>query len=301
MRVLVSGSSGFIGSELVKRLQSEGHEVTRLVRRLPRPGEAAWDPKEGTADSAALEGHDAVVHLAGAGLGDHRWTESYKAEILSSRKDGTSLLARTRAGLERPPRVLASGSAVGFYGDRGDEELTEESGPGAGFLAEVVRQWEAATAPAEEAGIRVVHLRSGIVQSPKGGSLGRLVLPYKLGLGGRIGSGRQWLSWVSLDDEVGGILHVLGRNDLRGPVNVTAPYPVRFGEYVKAVGRALGRPAVIPTPTLGLDLLLGRQMVREMLLGGQRVLPARLEASGYGHHHPRLEGALADLFTRDAA
>ena len=300
MRVLVSGSSGFIGRELVKRLEAEGHEVTRLVRRLPGPGEAGWDPREGTADAPALEGHDAVVHLAGAGLGDHRWTQSYKAEILNSRKEGTLLLARTLGGLQRPPRVMASGSAVGFYGDRGDEELTEESGPGAGFLAEVVRQWEAATAPAEEAGIRVVHCRSGIVQSPRGGSLGRLVLPFKLGLGGRIGSGRQWLSWVSIDDEVGGILHVLGREDVRGPVNMTAPYPVRFGEYAKALGRALGRPAVVPTPTFGLDLLLGREMVREMLLGGQRVLPAKLQASGYQHRHPRLEGALADLFTRAA-
>jgi uncharacterized protein (TIGR01777 family) len=301
VRVLVSGSSGLIGSELVRRLQTEGHEVTRLVRRLPGPGEAGWDPKEGTADASALEGHDAVVNLAGAGLGDHRWTESYKAEILNSRKEGTSLLAHTLAALERPPKVLASGSAVGYYGDRGDEELTEDSGAGAGFLADVVRQWEAATAPAEEAGIRVVHLRSGIVQSPKGGSLGKLVLPFKLGLGGRIGSGRQWLSWVSIDDEVGGILHALRREDVRGPLNLTAPYPVRFGEYVKALGRAVGRPTVIPTPTLGLELLLGREMVREMLLGGQRVLPAKLRASGYQHRHPRLEGALADLFTRHAA
>lgn len=300
MRVLVSGSSGLIGSELVQRLKAEGHEVTRLVRRLPGPGEAGWDPKEGTADAPALEGHDAVVHLAGAGLGDHRWTESYKAEILHSRKEATLLLSRTLAGLERPPRVMVSGSAVGFYGDRGDEELTEESGPGAGFLAEVVGQWEAATGPAEEAGIRVVHIRSGIVQSPKGGSLGRLKLPFKLGLGGRIGSGRQWLSWVSIDDEVGGILHLLQRDDVRGPVNVTAPYPVRFEEYAKALGRALGRPAVIPTPTLALELMLGRELVREMLLGGQRVLPARLLASGYRHRHPRLEGALAELFTRAA-
>lgn len=301
MRVLVSGSSGLIGTELVRRLQAEGHEVTRLVRRLPGPGEAAWDPKEGTVDAPALEGHDAVVHLAGAGLGDHRWTDSYKAEILHSRKEGTSLLAGSLAELDRPPQVLASGSAVGFYGDRGDEELTEESGPGAGFLAEVVRHWEAATAPAEEAGIRVVHLRSGVVQSPKGGSLGKLVLPFKLGLGGRIGSGRQWMSWISIDDEVGGILHALRREDLRGPLNLTAPHPVRFEEYVKALGQALGRPTVIPTPTLGLDLLLGREMVREMLLGGQRVLPAKLEASGYKHRHARLEGALAELLTRDAA
>jgi uncharacterized protein (TIGR01777 family) len=301
VRVLVSGSSGLIGSALVARLRAEGHEVTPLVRRLPRSGEAAWDPKEGTTDAPALEGHDAVVHLAGAGLGDHRWTQSYKAEILHSRKEGTSLLARSLAGLERPPKVLASGSAVGFYGDRGDETLTEESGPGAGFLAEVVRQWEAATAPAEEAGIRVVHLRTGVVQSPKGGALGKLLLPFRLGLGGRIGSGRQWLSWISIDDEVGAILHVLQHQELRGPVNLTAPNPVRYGDYAQALGKALGRPAVLPTPALALQLLLGREMVREMLLSGQRVLPAKLQASGYQHRHPELDGALADLLRREAA
>ena len=301
MRVLVSGSSGLIGSEVVRRLEAEGHQVTRLVRRLPGTGEAGWDPKEGTADAPALEGHDAVVHLAGAGLGDHRWTRSYKTEILHSRTEGTGLLARTLAALDRPPRVLASGSAVGYYGDRGDEELTEDSGPGAGFLAEVVRQWEAATAPAEEAGIRVAHVRSGIVQSGKGGSLGKLKLPFQLGLGGRIGSGRQWLSWVSIDDEVGGILHVLQHEELQGPVNLTAPSPVPFGEYVKALGRALGRPTVIPTPTLGLDLLLGREMVREMLLGGQRVLPAKLQATGYRHRYPDIDSALAAALEQGAA
>ena len=301
MRVLVTGSSGLIGSELVRRLEAEGHRVTRLVRRLPGPGEVGWDPKEGTADAAALEGHDAAVHLAGAGLGDHRWTRSYKAEIRNSRVNGTSLLARTLAGLDSPPAVLASASAVGYYGDRGDEELTEDSGPGGGFLADVVRQWEAAAAPAAEAGIRVVNFRSGVVQTPTGGSLQRLQLPFKLALGGRMGSGRQWLSWISLDDEISAILHVLATDELRGPVNLTAPQPVTYGEYAKALGRALRRPAVIPTPTWGLDLLLGREMVREMILGGQRVLPAKLRATGFQHRHPGIDDALGDLLRRPAA
>ncbi len=298
MRVLVSGSSGLIGSELVDRLKAEGHEVTRLVRRLPGPGEAGWDPKEGTADGPALEGHDAVVHLAGAGLGDHRWTAAYKAEILNSRKEGTGLLTRTLAGLEQPPKVLASGSAVGFYGDRGDEELTEQSGPGTGFLAEVVQAWEAATQPAEEAGIRVVHLRSGIVQTPKGGSLGRLKLPFKLGLGGRIGSGRQWLSWVSIADEVGGIRHILDRDDIRGPVNLSAPGPVTNAQFTRVLGRALRRPTFLPTPTAALWVLLGRELVAEMLMASQRVLPAVLTASDYSFRHPAIDAALGDLLSQ---
>lgn len=201
MRVIVSGSRGLIGSHLVAALRRDGHHVTPLIRRrLPKAGEAAWDPKEGTADAAALEGHDAVVHLAGAGIGDHRWTRRYKEEVLASRVKGTTLLSTTVANLDKPPVVMVSGSAVGFYGDRGDTPVTEEDGPGAGFLAEVVRQWEGATAPAEAAGIRVVHLRSGIVQSTAGGGLKRLLLPFKLGIGGRFGSGRQWLSWIHIDD-----------------------------------------------------------------------------------------------------
>jgi uncharacterized protein (TIGR01777 family) len=293
MRVLVTGSHGLIGGELVARLRSEGHEVTPLVRGLAGPGEAAWDPKEGTADTPALEGHDAAVHLAGAGIGDRRWTKAHKAEIVNSRVHGTTLLARTLASLERPPSVLVSGSGIHYYGLRGDEVLTEESGPGTGFLADVVRQWEAATAPAENAGIRVVRIRTGVVQSGKGGALKRLLLPFKLGVGGRWGSGRQWLSWISLDDEVGAIVHALSDDGLRGPVNLTAPEPVTVAEYTKAVGRALLRPAVLPTPTLALDLILGREMVREMMLGGQRVLPAKLEARGYQFRHRRLDDALA--------
>src|SRR5947209_5166584 len=238
MRVIVTGSEGLSGGELAATLERDGHQVTRLVRGIPGPGEAGWDIKEGWADAAALEGHDAVVHLAGAGLGDHRWTSKYKREILASRVQGTGLLARTLARLEAKPKVWASGSAVGYYGDRGDAELTEETGPGAGFLAEVCRQWEAATKPAEETGIRVAHLRSGIIQTAKGGSLKKLLVPFKLAVGGRFGSGRQWLSWISLDDHVAAIRHVLEDEDVSGPVNLTAPNPVTMQ---RSEGRRVGK------------------------------------------------------------
>ena len=293
MRVIVTGSHGVIGSEVATALERDGHHVTRLVRGIPGPGEAGWDIKEGWADSAALEGHDAVVHLAGAGLGDHRWTKKYKREILSSRVQGTMLLARTLARLDAKPAVWVSGSAVGYYGDRGDEEVTEETGPGAGFLAEVCRQWEASTIAAEDAGIRVAHVRSGVVQAGKGGSLRRLVVPFKLGIGGRFGSGRQWLSWISLEDEVRAIRHVIKSDTLRGAVNLTAPNPVRIEEYASALARVLHRPALLPTPTVALDAILGREMTREMLLGGQRVLPARLQATGFKFRHPDLDAALS--------
>ncbi len=294
MRVLITGSHGLIGGSLAAALRRDGHQVTPVVRGLPKAGEASWDPSEGTADAAALEGHDAAVHLAGAGIGDHRWTRRYKEQVLGSRTRGTTLLATTLAGLQRPPAVLVSGSAVGYYGDRGDQPLTEDDGPGAGFMADVVRQWEASTAPAEEAGIRVVHVRSGVVQAPEGGSLGRLLLPFRLGVGGRWGSGRQWLSWVHVDDEVGGIRHAIENAGLRGPVNLTSPNPVRVADYARALGRAVRRPAVLPTPTLALYAILGRELTREMMLAGQRVLPTRLEASGFTFRHPDIDEALAD-------
>lgn len=298
MRVMVTGSSGLIGSALVRSLEADGHQVTRLVRKPPSgPAEVHWDPATGTIDAGALEGHDAAVHLAGANIGARRWTDEYKAKLLDSRVKGTGLLVRTLAALDRPPKVLASGSAVGFYGDRGDEELTELSPPGTGFLAELVQVWEAAAAPAAEAGIRVAYLRSGIVQSAEGGALGPQLLPFKLGLGGRIGSGRQWLSWIGIDDEAGAIGHVLEHESLSGPVNLTAPNPVTTAEYARTLGRVLHRPTVLPIPTPVLQLKLGRELVAEMLLGGQRVLPAALEASGYAFRHPHLEDALASTIS----
>jgi uncharacterized protein (TIGR01777 family) len=302
VRVVVTGATGLIGSALVRSLEADGHHATRLVRRAPEgAGEVRWDPAAGTLLGAALEGHDAAVHLAGASIGGHRWTDEYKATIRDSRVQGTSLLARTLASLDRPPAVLASGSAVGFYGDRGDEELTEQSGPGTGFLAEVVQAWEEAAEPAREAGMRVAHLRSGVVETPDGGALKRQLLPFKAGLGGRIGSGRQWLSWISLADEVGAIRHVLEHPEVVGPVNLTAPEPVTNTEFTRILGRALRRPTVLPTPTPALHVLLGRQLVAEMLLGGQRVLPAVLAASGYQFRHPTFEGALAAMLGRRTA
>jgi len=297
VRVLVSGSHGLIGTALVAGLEGDGHEVTRLIRgRLARPGqgEAAWDIKEGTVDEAAIEGHDAVVHLAGAGIGDHRWTDEYKREILESRVRGTLILTHALARLNAKPAALVSGSAVGYYGaDHGDAELTEGAPPGAGFLADVVRQWEAAALPAKEAGIRTVWVRSGIVQSAKGGGLKKLLLPFKLGLGGRFGSGAQWLSWVHIDDEIGSIRFALDNAAVEGPMNATAPNPVTIAEYADALGRAVRRPTVLPTPTFALKAILGSEMTEEMLLGGQRVLPAKLQAAGYTFRRPDLDDALA--------
>ncbi len=291
MKVLVTGSHGLIGGELVADLRAGGHAVTPLVRRRAGPGEASWDPAAGRIDAAALEGHDAAVHLAGIGIGDHRWTAAHKKAVLESRVQGTALLARTLASLSSPPRVLASGSAVGYYGDRGDEELTETSGPGSGFLSDVVQQWEAAAAPAADAGIRVAFLRSGVVMSAKGGGLKKQLLPFKAGIAGKLGSGRQYLSWISITDHVAATEHVLATESLGGPVNVTA-IPVTNAEFTRALGRVLRRPTVMPVPTPALNLLFGSQMVAEMMLVSQRAVPAALEASGFQLRYPEIEPAL---------
>lgn len=292
MRVAVTGASGLIGRALVTDLTAQGHEVTRVVRRQAGPGEAAWDPAAGTIEAAKLEGHDAVVHLAGAGIGDHRWTPAHKRAVLDSRVEGTSLLARALAGLATPPAVLVSGSAVGYYGYRSGEPVSEDGAKGAGFLADVVAAWEEAAAAAADAGIRVATIRSGVVLTAGGGALKKQLLPFKLGLGGRLGSGRQWLSWISLDDEVAGILHVATHADLRGPVNLTSPEPVTNAEFTATLARVLHRPALLPVPTPALHLLFGREMTGEMLLGGQRVLPTALLGSGFTFGQPRLEDAL---------
>lgn len=294
MKVLVTGSSGLIGTALVAHLLGGGHQVTRLVRTgRPGPGEAGWDPAAGTIEAGKLESHDAVVHLAGVGIGDHRWTDDHKRAVLDSRVQGTGLLARTLAALTSPPKVLASASAVGFYGaDRGDEELTEADERGAGFLADVVARWEEAAAPAAGAGIRVARMRSGVVLSAAGGALKKQLLPFKAGIGGRLGTGRQWLSWISIDDEVAAITHTLTTERLSGPVNLTSPRPVTNAEFTATLARVLKRPAFMPVPTLALNALFGREMVKEMLLGGQRVTPAALEGSGFTFAHPSLEDAL---------
>jgi uncharacterized protein (TIGR01777 family) len=261
-------------------------------------GDVAWDIDAGTIDAAALEGHDAVVNLAGAGLGDHRWTDAYKREIHDSRTRGTVLLCESLAELDHPPRVLVSGSAVGWYGDRGDEELTEASSPGTGFLAGVVRDWEAATSAASDAGIRVVRLRSGVVLGPRGGALKKQLLPFRLGVGGRLGPGRQWLSWIALDDEVAAILHLIEAETVRGAVNATAPEPVTNAEFTRALGTALHRPTFATVPSFALRIAFGRQMAEEMLLAGQRVLPRVLDASGFTFAHPRVDGALDAMLAR---
>lgn len=293
MRVAVTGSSGLIGSALVASLRGDDHEVVRVVRRSSGGDgpTVAWDPEHGTIEAAGLEGVDAVVHLAGAGIGDERWSDDRKRVILESRTNGTALLARTLARLDSPPAVLLSGSAVGYYGDRGDEVCTEASPAGTGFLAEVCAAWEAAAAPAVGAGIRTAFLRTGIVQTAAGGALKKTMPLFKLGLGGRFGGGKQWWSWISLADEVGAIRHLLD-HDVSGPVNLTAPTPVTNAIYTATLGRVLGRPTVLPVPSFGPKLLLGAEGAQAMLLDGQRVLPSVLEGAGYRFRHPGLEAAL---------
>ncbi|HEX2051023.1 MAG TPA: TIGR01777 family oxidoreductase [Actinomycetota bacterium] len=301
MDVAVTGSSGLIGAALVTALEAAGDRVVRLVRSGPaRPGTIRWDPAAGAIDAAGLEGIDAVVHLAGESIGAARWTAAKKARILNSRVDGTSLLAATISDLRSPPRVLVSGSAIGFYGDRGDELLTEGSGPGTGFLAGVVRRWEDAARPAAEAGVRVVTLRSGIVLSPRGGVLGTMLVPFRLGLGGRLGSGRQWTSWITLDDEVAAIVHALRHEPLSGPVNAVAPNPVTNAELTATLGRVLHRPTVAAVPPVALRAALGADAARE-LLGSQRVAPDALARSGFRFGDPELEAALRRLLARPAA
>ena len=286
MRIAITGSHGLIGSALLTRLEGEGHTVVRVAR-------GAFDP-------ATLEGLDAIVHLAGAGIGDHRWSDSYKAEILGSRVQGTTALAKTIHDLQSKPRVLLSGSAVGWYGPRGDEVLDETSTSGTGFLADVCRQWEAATAPAEAAGVRTVHLRTGVVLSGKGGALRKQLPLFRLGLGGRFGSGKQWQSWISIDDEVGAIVHLLTA-DVEGPVNLTAPNPVTAAEFASTLGSVLRRPSFLPVPSFGPRLLVGKEAADELLFSGQRVVPTNLTASGYSFAYRELAGALAALVKRSPA
>jgi uncharacterized protein (TIGR01777 family) len=296
MKVVVSGASGLIGRSLAKELGSDGHDVVRLVRREPQgPNEIEWDPRSGTIDTASLEGADVVFHLAGAGIGDRRWTESYKQEILDSRVIGTALLASTLASLERKPSVLISASAIGWYGDRGADILNETAAKGDGFLADVTEAWETAAAPAASAGIRVVHPRTGIVLSKDGGALQRLLLPFKLGAGGRTGPGSQWWSWITLDDEVRALTHLAASSEMAGPVNLTAPNPVTNTEFVKTLGGVLRRPTVLPTPSFVLKAMLGAELADALLFQSQRVVPARLTEDGFAFGSPSLEGALQTL------
>jgi uncharacterized protein (TIGR01777 family) len=291
VRIAVTGSTGLIGTALVTHLHAAGHDVVRLVRRAPRAAdEVAWDPDTGAVDLNGLAGVDGAVHLAGAGVGDHRWTDAYKNTIVSSRVNSTRTLVDALARLDPVPRVLVSGSAVGYYGDRGDESLTEESGPGTGFVSDVVKEWEAAAAPAQDAGIRVVLARTGIVMSPHGGALAQLLPLARLGLAGPLGSGRQWWPWITLDDEVRALAFLLEK-DVEGPVNLGSPQPRRNIEAIRAIAHALHRPALVPAPAFALRLLLGE--FASDVLASQRMLPAKLLEAGFGFHHQNVDQAAA--------
>jgi uncharacterized protein len=291
MRVAVTGSGGLIGSALVASLREDGHDVVRLVRRLPRePGEAQWNPDTGSVDLDALEGVEGAVHLAGAGVGDRRWSEAYKRRIRDSRVLGTRTLVRALASLDPVPRVLVSGSAVGAYGDRGDERLTEESGYGNTFLAGVVRAWEAEAVAAEEAGIRVVLPRTGLVLSRSGGMVGRLMPFLRVGLAGPLGSGRHWWSWVTLPDTVAALRFLL-ENDVSGPVNLTAPEPARQIEVVRAIAREARRPSIAPAPKFVLRVYLGE--FADDVTSSQRALPEVLSTAGFSFRHSSLASAAA--------
>ena len=297
MRILMSGGSGLIGTALSHSLAADGHSVSCLVRRDARAGEVTWDPAGGRLDPEVFDGCDAVINLSGAGIGDKRWTDDYKRELLASRVQTTELLSTTIAELDHPPSVFLSGSAVGWYGDRGDERLDELSPPGSGFLSDLCQQWEAASMAAEKSGIRTVQLRTGIVLSAQGGALKKQLPLFKLGLGGRFGNGHQWQSWISIDDEIRAITHLL-TSEICGAVNLTAPEPVTNVEFTATLGKALHRPAVIPIPTFGPKLMLGGELVDSLLLGGQRVLPTALQRSGYEFRFGTLESALREVLQR---
>lgn len=293
MRIAVTGSTGMVGSAVVERLTRSGHEVVRVVRGGSGAGKGSirWDLAAGTIDAAGLEGIDAAIHLAGENISAGRWNAARKTAIRDSRVKGTSLLCDALAGCSRPPGVLICASATGYYGDRGEELLTEDSPPGSGFLAEVCREWEGACAPAVRKGIRVVHLRTGVVLSAEGGALAKMLPLFRAGLGGVLGNGRQYMSWVALEDLAGIVLHALAREELRGPVNAVAPRPVTNREFTRALAGRLSRPAFLPVPAFALRLALG-EMADALLLSGARVVSRRLEETGYRFLHPEIGEAL---------
>lgn len=293
LTVAITGASGLVGQSLSHFLTTGGHRVVRFVRDSRSAGEGAiyWNPASGEIDAAGLAGADAVVHLAGTSIGAGRWTDARMRAILNSRVQGTELMARTLAEMKQGPRILVSASAVGYYGDRGSESLAEDAKPGTGFLADVCRAWEGATRSAERAGVRVVLLRSGLALSPAGGALGQMLLPFKIGVGGRIGSGKQYLSWIDLDDLVALIVHAIYTKALAGPVNATAPHPVTNAAFTSALGRALGRPTIVPVPAIAVKAAFG-QLGTEALLWGQRVLPSKATQSGFRFFYEGVEESL---------
>ena len=300
MKVIVTGSGGLVGRALVRSLLAEGHSVTRLVRggaqqfRTPGSNAVEWNPDKGAIDAAALEGHDAAVRLAGEPIAEGRWDDAKKRRIMESRAKGTRLIAETIAGLKEKPRVLVSASAIGFYGDRGAEVMREESASGEGFLSEVCREWEKATLAASQAGVRVVHVRIGFVLSGEGGGLPKMLTPFKLGVGGKVGSGEQYLSWITLEDLVRVMRRAMEDESMRGPVNAVAPNAVTNEEFTKALGRVLGRPTILPVPTFALRIAFG-EVADAVMLASTRVEPARLKEAGFDFKHADIEGALRSV------
>ena len=297
MKIIISGASGLIGQPLVASLRKHGHEVVQLVRRAPQANQSQWNPATGQIDASVINGADAVIHLSGAGIGDRRWTAKYKQELVESRTKSTSLLATTIAKCNKKPSVFLSGSAIGIYGARGDEELTEQSSHGDSFLAEICKQWEAAAKPAVDAGVRTVFLRTGIVLTPLGGALKKQLPLFKLGLGGKFGDGRAWQSWISLDDELAAIEHLLTAK-VSGAVNLTAPNPVTNADFTTALARALKRLAILPIPKFGPKLLLGGELADALLFTGQRVMPIELQKSGFTFAHSTIDVALRALLNK---
>ena len=297
MKIIISGASGLIGKPLVKKLSLAGHEVVQLVRRTPNANESRWNPATGQIDASIIDGADAVIHLSGAGIGDRRWTTKYKQELVESRTKSTALLASTIANCAKKPSVFLSGSAIGIYGPRGDEELTEQSSNGSSFLADICKQWEAAAKPAVDAGVRTVYLRTGIVLTPLGGALKKQLPLFKLGLGGKFGDGRAWQSWISLDDELAAIEHLLTAK-VSGAVNLTAPNPVTNADFTTTLARTIKRLAILPIPKFGPQLLLGAELADALLFTGQRVMPAELLKSGFVFKHSTIEVALRALLNK---
>ena len=294
MQILVTGATGFLGSSLVSFLGENGHTIQRVTRNPSRMGDVAWNPAQGEIHASEISPPEAVVHLAGENIADNRWTDAKKQRIRESRVKGTELLSATLASLSHRPRVFVSASAVGYYGDRGDQVLTEESDRGEGFLADVCRLWEAATQPAAQAGVRTIHLRNGLVLAADGGALHKMLLAFRLGLGGPIGSGQQYWSWISITDWLRAVLHCVTTETLLGAVNVTSPTPVQNTEFTRILGHVLKRPTLIPVPEFALRLAVG-EMADEMLLASARVAPVRLQAAGYEFTHATLEETLRSV------
>ena len=296
MKILVSGSHGLVGKALINSLTTDGHEVLRLVRRARAFGapEVEWHPNQGEIDAGHLEGFDVVVHLAGESIASGRWTDDKKRAIRESRVKGTSLLSEVLAQLSRPPSVFLSASAIGYYGDRGDELLTEESAPGEDFLSSVCVEWENATKPAIEKGIRTIHTRFGVILDAEGGALTQMLTPFRMGIGGRVGSGKQWMSWIALEDVVNGLKFLIADKPVQGPVNFVAPNPVTNAEFTKTLGRVLSRPTLFPVPAFGARLVFG-ELADALLLSSQKVDPSVLNDKGFPFSWPTLEPALRHI------